>query len=67
MTKVPLLTEDLFQTRTDLNDHGYCLIASVLSSQEVEAARERLGVLATFCAPQFTQQENQSLGLDRDH
>ena len=26
---------------------------------------ERLGVLATFCAPQFRQQENQTLGLDR--
>jgi ectoine hydroxylase-related dioxygenase (phytanoyl-CoA dioxygenase family) len=26
---------------------------------------ERLGVLATFCAPQFRQQENQVLGLDR--
>ena len=27
---------------------------------------ERLGVLATFCAPQFRQQENQTLGLARD-
>ncbi len=26
---------------------------------------ERLGVLATFCAPQFRQQENQTIGLDR--
>lgn len=26
---------------------------------------DRLGVLATFCAPQFRQQENQTLGLDR--
>jgi hypothetical protein len=25
---------------------------------------ERLGVLATFCAPQFRQQENQTIGLD---
>ena len=24
----------------------------------------RLGVLATFCAPQFRQQENQTLALD---
>ena len=26
--------------------------------------RDRLGVLATFCAPQFRQQENQTLALD---
>ena len=26
---------------------------------------DRLGVLATFCCPQFRQQENQTLGLDR--
>ncbi len=26
---------------------------------------DRLGVLMTFCAPQFRQQENQTLGLDR--
>lgn len=26
---------------------------------------DRLGVLATFCAPQFRPQENQVLGLDR--
>ena len=26
---------------------------------------ERLGVLATFCAPQFRQQENLTIGLDR--
>jgi len=26
---------------------------------------ERLGVLATFCAPQFRQQENQTIGIDR--
>jgi len=30
------------------------------------AGEDRLGVLATFCAPQFRQQENQVLGLDRD-
>lgn len=29
------------------------------------AGPDRLGVLATFCAPQFRQQENQTLGLDR--
>lgn len=29
------------------------------------AGEDRLGVLATFCAPQFRQQENQILGLDR--
>jgi ectoine hydroxylase-related dioxygenase (phytanoyl-CoA dioxygenase family) len=28
------------------------------------AGEDRLGVLATFCAPQFRQQENQILGLD---
>lgn len=27
---------------------------------------DRLGVLTTFCSPQFRQQENQTLGLDRD-
>ena len=27
---------------------------------------DRLGVLTTFCAPQFRQQENQTIGLDRD-
>ena len=27
---------------------------------------DRLGVLGTFCAPQFRQQENQVHGLDRD-
>jgi ectoine hydroxylase-related dioxygenase (phytanoyl-CoA dioxygenase family) len=27
--------------------------------------QDRLGVLGTFCAPQFRQQENQILGLDR--
>ena len=27
---------------------------------------DRLGVLATFCAPQFRQQENQTLGIDPD-
>lgn len=27
---------------------------------------DRLGVLGTFCAPQFRQQENQVLGLDRE-
>ena len=27
---------------------------------------DRLGVLATFCAPQFRQQENQTIGLDRE-
>lgn len=27
--------------------------------------RERIGVLVTFCAPQFRQQENQVLGFDR--
>ena len=26
---------------------------------------DRLGVLTTFCAPQFRQQENQTIGLDR--
>ena len=25
---------------------------------------DRLGALATFCCPQFRQQENQTLGLD---
>jgi ectoine hydroxylase-related dioxygenase (phytanoyl-CoA dioxygenase family) len=29
------------------------------------AGPDRVGVLATFCAPQFRQQENQTLGLDR--
>ena len=27
---------------------------------------DRLGVLTTFCSPQFRQQENQTLGMDRD-
>jgi ectoine hydroxylase-related dioxygenase (phytanoyl-CoA dioxygenase family) len=27
---------------------------------------DRVGVLTTFCSPQFRQQENQTLGLDRD-
>ena len=27
---------------------------------------DRLGVLTTFCSPQFRQQENQTMGLDRD-
>ena len=27
---------------------------------------DRLGILTTFCSPQFRQQENQTLGLDRD-
>jgi ectoine hydroxylase-related dioxygenase (phytanoyl-CoA dioxygenase family) len=27
---------------------------------------DRLGVLGTFCAPQFRQQENQTLGIDPD-
>ena len=30
------------------------------------AGEDRLGVLTTFCAPQFRQQENQVLGLDRN-
>ena len=30
------------------------------------ANSDRLGVLTTFCSPHFRQQENQTLGLDRD-
>ena len=29
-------------------------------------APDRIGILSTFCAPQFRQQENMMLGLDRE-
>lgn len=30
------------------------------------SGEDRLGVLATYCAPQFRQQENQTIGVDRE-